>query len=146
MPGSEIQAMEISCFVQATEDLSKLRSAVERSLGIVQESQEERLEGHYGNSIVNLKWHLTGDGAYESFRALLKFLGKEGRRELLMDLESCLDSHGALYVRLNKQMLVMGMASQSAGDPVRIRIKPRSFMMKGHPRAFYERLMAEARE
>lgn len=141
MPKREIQAVEISCFVQSTEDPSKLRGAVERNLGTVQEPEDERLEGHYGNAIVNLKWHLTGDSAYESFRALLRFLGKEGRRELLSDIDSRLDSHGALYIRLNKQMLVMGMASQSSGDSVRIRIKPRSFMMNGPPRGFYERLM-----
>lgn len=138
--------MEIACFVQATEDPSKLRGAIERSLGIAQEPEQELLDGHYGNRIVNLKWHLTGESAYESFWALLKMLGKDGRRQLLRDLESSLDSHGALYVRLNKQTLVMGVASLSSSDPVRIRIKPRSFMMKGPPRAFYERFMAEAGE
>ena len=137
----EIQAVEISCFVQATEDEEKVRAAIARSLGINQDPEIEDLEGYFGNSILDLKWHLTGEDAWTSFRALVSLLGETGRRELLRDLGTYLDEHGALYVRLNKQTLMIGIATLSSSDPVRIRVKPRRFMMKGPPGQFYERMM-----
>ncbi|MGA2664898.1 MAG: RNA-binding domain-containing protein [Nitrososphaerales archaeon] len=145
MPRGEIQAVEVSCFVQATEDEGRLRDAIASSLAIGVGPEEERLEGHFGNRILALSWHLTGEQASTSFRALFSLLGQGGRREVLRELEGYLDDHGALYVRLNKQTLVKGVATTSQSDPVRIRIKPRTFLMKGQPRQFYERLM-EARE
>jgi RNA binding exosome subunit len=137
----EIQALEISCFVQATEDEEKVRSAIARSFGLKQDPESEDLEGYFGNSILDLKWHLTGEQAWTSFRALVSLLGETGRGELLRELGAYLDEHGALYVRLNKQTLISGMATLSSSDPLRIRVKPRHFMMKGPPGQFYERMM-----
>ena len=137
----EIQALEISCFVQATEDEEKVRRAISTSFGLQQDPETEDLEGYFGNSILDLKWHLTGEQAWTSFRALVSMLGETGRRELLRELGAYLDEHGALYVRLNKQTLISGMATVSSSDPVRIRVKPRHFMMKGPPGQFYERMM-----
>ena len=144
MTQREIQALEVSCFVQATEDQRKISDSILRAFAIGQEPEAEDLEGHFGNSIVNLKWHLTGEQAWTSFRALMSFLGKDGRRELTRELGAYLDDHGALYIRLNKQTLVRGMASFSSSDPIRVRVKPRSFMMKGAPGQFYERVMQGA--
>lgn len=144
MTQREIQALEISCFVQATEDQEKLRRAIEQYLFIHQGPEVENLEGHFGNIIVDLRWHLTGDQAWTSFQTLMSLLGKDGRRELVRELDAHLDEHGALYVRLNKQTLVSGVAMLSSGDPVRIRVKPRSFMMKGPPGQFYSRIMEKA--
>ena len=137
----EIQALEISCFVQATEDEGKIRGAIAKSFGLHQDPGKEDLEGHFGNAIIDLKWHLTGEQAWTSFRALVALLGETGRRELLRELGAYLDEHGALYIRLNKQTLISGMATLSSSDPVRVRVKPRHFMMKGPPSQFYERMM-----
>ncbi|MGA2199004.1 MAG: RNA-binding domain-containing protein [Nitrososphaerales archaeon] len=141
MTQREIQALEISCFVQATEDGGRVRDSIQRTLGVQLAPEEEDLEGYFGNSIINLTWHLTGEQAWTSFQALMSALGKDGRKELMRELDAYLDEHGALYIRLNKQTLVSGIASFSSSDPVRVRVKPRSFMMKGHPGQFYERIM-----
>ncbi len=130
----EIQALEISCFVQATEDEGKVRDAILGALGIQQEPEIADLEGHFGNRIIDLQWHLTGEQAWASFRALTSLLGETGRREILRELDTYLDKHGALYIRLNKQILISGMAFLSPSDPVRVRVKPRHFMMKGSTR------------
>jgi RNA binding exosome subunit len=140
----EIQALEISCFVQATEDTEKVRDAIAGTLAIQQGPEQEDLEGHFGNSIVHLKWHLTGEQAWTSFQTLISLLGKDGRREIIRELHAYLDDHGALYIRLNKQTLVSGIASFSSSDPIRVRVKPRSFMMKGPPGQFYERILGSA--
>jgi RNA binding exosome subunit len=137
----EIQSLEVSCFVQATEDEERVLISIMKLLGIEREPEREVLEGHFGNAIVDLSWHLTGEDAWNSFRLLMSALGRDGRRELARELDAYLDDHGALYVRLNKQTLIAGTATFSSADPVRIRVKPRSFMMKGPPREFYERMM-----
>ena len=66
--------MEISCFVQATEDRAKLLESIARALSISAPPIEEELEGHFGNLIVNLSWHLTGEEAWTSFGSLVSFL------------------------------------------------------------------------
>jgi RNA binding exosome subunit len=142
----EIQALEVTCFVQATEDPVKLRGAIEGGLDIQQLPEEEVLEGHFGNGIVRLRWHLTGDEAWRSFHTLMTLLGRDGRNQLLGDLEACLDEHGAMYVRLSKQSMMGGMAEFSSSDPIRIKVKPRSFMMGGPPAQFYERVVEGAGE
>ena len=52
-----------------------------------------------------------------------------------------MDEHRTLYVRLNKQALMQGEGVLSETDPVRIRVKPRSFLIGSDPEAFYVRLL-----
>ena len=131
MAQHEIQSVDVSYFVHATEDEVKLKDAVTDSLQIESQATEEVLEGHFGNRIIHETWHLTGDAAWLSFQRLVKVIGKEGRSEILRDLESLTDEHGAMYLRINKQSLVRGKALFSSSDPVRVRVKPRRFMMRG---------------
>jgi len=140
----EIQSLDISCFIHATEDKEKLSRAVQDTLSLRDGPDEENLEGHFGNTITNLRWHPTTDQAWASFRAIVARLGEERRRALVREIGEHLDEHGALYIRLDKQAMLGGVASFSASDPIRIKVKPRSFMMKGQPARFYERMMEEA--
>ncbi|MDG6925239.1 MAG: hypothetical protein JRN09_01670 [Nitrososphaerota archaeon] len=144
MPQGEIQSVEASCFVHATEDEEKVMRLVGRLLGAEDGPAEEVLEGHFGNVIVHLTWHLTGEAAGSAFRRLLEAIGQEGREAVLVDLSAHTDDHGALYLRLNKQALLRGAAVFTSSDPIRVRVKPRSFLMKGNPDQFYRRFL-EAR-
>jgi RNA binding exosome subunit len=137
----EVQSVEVSCLIQSTEDEERIKERVRRYLGIAQSPEEEALEGHFGNRILHVRWHLTGDEAWNAFQALLSLLGYGGVGELLGSLTAHLDEHRALYVRLNKQALMNGIGAISDTDPVRIRVKPRSFMIRGSPESFYQRLM-----
>jgi RNA binding exosome subunit len=137
----EIQSVEVSCFMHATEDDAKVKKSIRGLLATEEEPTEEVLEGHYGNKIVHATWHLTGDDAWTAFRGVAEALGKEGREEVLRNLSAHTDEHGALYLRINKQTLVRGTAMLSSSDPVRVRVKPRGFMMKGTPEQFYGRLL-----
>lgn len=137
----EVQAVEVSCFIQATEDEARVLGSIMRHLDIAPEPELDQLEGHFGNRILQARWHLTGDDAWRAVQALSAMLGREGRGELKTHLPSHMDEHGALYLRLNKQMLISGVGLLSDADPVRVRIKPRGFLMKGSPVLFYERLM-----
>ncbi len=72
-------------------------------------------------------------------------IGPRTRKAILADLRSGLDEHNALYIRLSKQVLVMnGAAVLASSDPIRVRVKPRSFLVKGDPAAFYERLFGRS--
>lgn len=141
MAQREIQSVEVSCFVHATEDETRVMGAIAKALGVEEAPSVESLEGHFGNPIVHLVWHATGEAAWTVFWRLVRFIGGSGRKEVLEGLEGQTDEHGALYLRLDKQALVRGTALFSSSDPVRVRVKPRRFMMDGSAEQFYRRLM-----
>ena len=141
---SEIQSLEVSFFVQATEDERRTAKAVGELFGGPGGPERQELEGHYGNKIVWMRYHLTGDEAQRAFRTLVSRLGKEGRGALLREMGSLLDEHGSLFLRLGKQSAVQGSAVLSDSDPVRVKVKPRAFLLRGEPSRFYARLMEGA--
>lgn len=140
----EIQAVEASCFVHGTEDEKKVEEAVRAFLGVDSQPQVETLEGHFGNRILRFTWHLIGEDAWESFAGIMKRLGDDARAEVLSDLNGHLDEHGALYLRVKKQSLVTGGPLLSFSDPLRVRVKPRRFLMRGSTDSFYRALIQEA--
>ena len=139
----EIQSVEISYFIHATEDLERVSRAVADRFELSQRPELEELEGHFGNKIVHVQYHLTGHEAVATFRAMVSFIGSEGVRELLSGLELTLDERKALYVRLSKQEFLKGIPVLSSIDPIRVKVKPRGFMIRGDAGAFYARLMGE---
>jgi RNA binding exosome subunit len=69
-------------------------------------------------------------------------MGGDEKRSILGGLDSGLDEHNALYVRLNKQVLVMnGTAVLASSDPIRVKVKPRSHTVRRDPAGFYTRLL-----
>lgn len=138
---SELQSLEVSYFIQATEDEGRVRLAVKALLGGELPEERQEAEGHHGNMIVWMRHHLTGEAAVAGFKGILSHMGEDEREAILGDLRSGLDEHNALYIRLSKQVLVMkGAAVLASSDPIRVRVKPRSYLVKGDPAAFYARL------
>jgi RNA binding exosome subunit len=133
--------VELSFFIHATEDEARVKDSIKALLNIEEDPTEEPLEGHFGNKIIHASWHLTGEKAWGTFRRLVEVIGKDGRTEILGDLSSRADDHGALYFRVSKQSIVRGAPLLSSSDPIRVRVKPRGFMMKGTPQQFYGRLV-----
>ncbi len=139
---SSIQSLEVSYLVQATEDEEKIRKAVATLLGGEPPVERQEAEGHYGNRIIWIRHHLTGGEAEAALGAIVARLGKEERAAILGELDSLLDEHNSLYVRLSKQVLVeKGAAVPASSDPIRLKVKPRSFLLKGDPGRFYARLL-----
>ena len=136
-----IQSVEVTYLVHATEDPDTLRRAVSALLGSSAEPEGEQLEGHFGNTIVKVRLHLTGDEASNAFRSVLKTIPSGLKREILSDLASFLDEHGAFFLRLDKQRLVAGFPALGSGDAVRLKVKPRLFLVKGSAPKFYEQLI-----
>jgi RNA binding exosome subunit len=140
---SAVQSLEVSYFIQMTEDEEKVKRAVAAMVGGGEELPQERQEaqGHHGNKIVWVMLHLTGDGAEAALRQIVSRIDPDERRAILGDLGALVDEHNALYMRLSKQVLVMrGSAVLASSDPIRVKVKPRSYMVKGDPKGFYARL------
>jgi RNA binding exosome subunit len=139
---SELQSLEISYFIQATEDEAKVRKAVAALVGGDLPEERQEAEGHHGNQIVWIRHHLTGEEAAAGLKGIVSHLGADEKRTILEDLASGLDEHNALFVRLSKQVLVMkGTAVLASSDPVRVKVKPRSYLLKSDPADFYARLL-----
>lgn len=133
-----IQSVEVSYLVHSTEDQQRIGKAVEKMLGMNAVANVEELEGHFGNKIVRVSYHLTGEEASFAFYKLASDLPSAAREELFGNLEKMMDEHSALYLRLDKQSLVAGRFEFGGGEVVRLRVKPRLFFLKGGLLCFTE--------
>jgi RNA binding exosome subunit len=125
----EIQSLEISYFVHATEDLERVTRTIADRFGLSEPPELESLEGHFGNRIVHATHHLAGAHAMPAFRRIITLMGRDAVQELLAGLDLAVDEHKALYIRLDKEELMVGRGVVSVADPVRVKVKPRGFMM-----------------
>jgi RNA binding exosome subunit len=142
---SKIQSVEISYLVHSTEDKKKLSRGVEEMLKMDVPWRTEELEGHYGNKIVRVSYRVTGESASSFFANLVSSLPEEAKKELSRDLERMMDEHSALYLRLDKQSLISGRLALGGADPIRLRVKPRLFLLKGGAAEFYRNALGVGR-
>jgi RNA binding exosome subunit len=133
--------VEVTYFVHATEDAERLERALAGFLGRGGAPSLDRLEGHFGNEILRAKLHLTGDEAEGAFGSMVSRIPEGVLKEVMADLPAHLDEHSALFLRFDKQSLVRGSVALGSTDPVRVKVKPRGFVMKGGAAGFYRRLM-----
>jgi len=135
MAGSEIQSVEVSFFVHATEDESRLVESV-NSFFSLSEPEVEELEGHFGNRISHVTYRVTREGAARLFSRIVALLSGEETVAILGDRGKNIDERGALYLRFSKQELLAGKLVLAENDPVRFKLKPRGYL-KGDPATFY---------
>jgi RNA binding exosome subunit len=126
----------VSYLAHATEDKDRLAAAVERMLKVSAPEVAE-LEGHHGNKILHIRYHATGEAAAAIFDRIVAGLEPETRKEIATSLQAMTDEHGALYVRLDKQTLFKGKLKIGGRDSLRVRIKPRLFLLKEGAKEFY---------
>jgi RNA binding exosome subunit len=138
---SQIQSVEVSYFIHATEDRARVDSAVTALLGTEAEATVEALEGHFGNQIVVVRHHIVGDAASRVFASMVSRMPEEMKRSLAADLSKYVDEHSALYLRLDKQKLLSGKVALAESDPVRVKVKPRLYVVKESAAQFYGRLL-----
>lgn len=138
-----IQSVEATWLVHATEDPKKVESALSRTLETQTPPDFERLEGHFGNEILRARLHLTGDEADGAFRSLVSRLPPGVRKDVTTDISKYLDEHSALFLRFDKQSLVVGTLVLGSADSVRVKVKPRGYMVKGGAPRFFADLLGE---
>lgn len=139
-----IQSVEITYLVHATEDQEKVSGAVAKLFAPLSGPELEHLEGHFGNAIIRARLHLTGEEAAKAFGNLVGSMPRGLRKRVVDDVASFLDEHSALFIRLDKQALVSGSLALGSGDSIRVKVKPRAFLVKGGAPKFYSEMMEGA--
>ena len=138
-----IQSVEVSYLLHATEDPQRLDEAVKAMISSDTPPDVEELEGHFGNRILRVRFHLTGDEASRAFSGIVARLPQQLRDDLTNNLGTHLDEHVALFLRLDKQRLVSGFLAMGTADPVRVKVKPRTFLLRGGAQQLYSRLLGD---
>jgi RNA binding exosome subunit len=136
-----IQSIEVSYIVHATEDPQTLAKAVSTMLSVDAVPEEERMEGHFGNVITRVKYHLTGDDAAAALGSIVAHLPAMTKGNLKRGIGELVDEHSTLYLRFDKQRLVVGTLERGTGDPVRVTVKPRVFLLRGGAKEFYSKIL-----
>jgi RNA binding exosome subunit len=137
----QIQSVGISYLLHSTEDPSKVNAAIAELVLTIVDPELEEMQGHHGNKILRANLHLTGKEASKAFETIMERLGDSLRRELLEDIGVNIDEHGAFFLRLDKQGLVSGSLLFGTSDPVRVKVKPRGFLIRGGAAEFYSKLI-----
>ena len=134
---STIQSLDVSLLLHATEDSERVIAAVRGLIGVDGPLETEEMEGHFGNRIQKVSVHLHGDQATKAFALLTAKMPVELRKELAKDIDKVVDEHSSLFLRFDKQKLVKGEIAAGYDDAVRLKVKPRAFVIHGHAREFF---------
>jgi RNA binding exosome subunit len=132
-----IQSLDVSYFLHATEDGGKVNSAVAALIGPDVQFEEEVMVGHFGNPIRRFELSLHGEEAARSLDRLVASFPAPLRVSIAQEIDQHIDEHASLFLRLDKQKLVQGRVGMGSGDVVRLKVKPRAFVMKGRARDFF---------
>ena len=129
--------MDVSYLLHATEDADKVAAAVRGLIGGDTPSELEEMEGHFGNSIRKVSFHLHGEDATTAFTRLTTRMPGALRGTVARDIDKLLDEHSSLYLRFDKQRLVKGEIVVGYDEAIRLKVKPRAFLMHGRARDFF---------
>ena len=136
-----IQSLEVSYLLHSTEDPAKVNAAISKLVSFEGETVAEEMEGHFGNVISRVRVRLTSDDANSAFERISQRLGEGLKKDLEMTISEHVDEHSALFLRFDKQKLVSGELFFAESDAVRIKVKPRAFLLRGTAPQFYSRLL-----
>ena len=140
-----IQSVEVSYIVHATEDESKVGTAVDGLFSVKGEVAKKPLEDHHGNPIVSVKLRFIGADAASAFDDLLVKLSASAREEIAKGIEGMMDEHSSLYLRLDKQAIMTGKLVVGLADAVHFKVKPRLFAVRGRPLDMFLGLLGAGR-
>ncbi len=132
-----IQSLDVSLLLHATEDGERVIAAVRGLIDVDGPLETEEMEGHFGNRIKKVGIHLHGDQATKAFAVLTARMPGGLRKEFARDIDKLIDEHSSLFLRFDKQELVKGEIAAGYEDAIRLKVKPRAFLMHGHAREFF---------
>ncbi|MCP8315224.1 MAG: hypothetical protein H3Z53_12775 [archaeon] len=135
-------SIEITWMIHATEDGEKVVKKMGEFLPLSGDDIKSfNLEGHFGNPILLYKARLTGAKANKFVDTLFSSLSDIEKKMLERELSKHLDEYGALYIRIDKQLLCEGKISLSEKDAIRIKLKPRSGLKLHEKFSYYRGLL-----
>ena len=113
--------VDVSLYLHATEDEDKVVESLGRVLGIGRdELVMDRTSGHHGNPVVIVRATLVEEKAMDVLRELVARMDEVERERLSRSLEDIIDERGRIYIRLDKQGLVLGKVRIGRKDPVEL--------------------------
>lgn len=122
----EFSSVTISFFVHATEDLELVLHDLSSVFDLGDEEiTKETMAGHFGNSIIFVKAHITGNRAQQVAGLLMMKLTDLARSRIIAELEKSMDEHDSLYLRIDRQSL-KNTLEIGDDEPVRVKLKPKS--------------------
>jgi RNA binding exosome subunit len=127
-PTLNFSSLSVSFFIHSTEDEGRVVGSVFKALDLPKESIEiESLEGYFGNTLKLAKSHITGESATSISQSILSKLDSRSRALVASELTSRMDEHDALYIRIDRQLLLGQEGELVLGDeePVRVKLKPK---------------------
>lgn len=123
----DLGVLHARTFSHATEDIVKVRTAMENAFGEC-DLQVQETEGHHGNPISIIECSL------QDADAILEFFSKLGDADidhLLKTLDERVDDDCHLFLKVDKQSAYQGRIKLSSGEDVlSVRVKVRSFPAK----------------
>jgi RNA binding exosome subunit len=117
-----VRTAEVSFHIHATEDANKVKEALGRTLGIGG-FESDVLYGHYGNTIIYNRALLDDAEAERLVKEVCAGLNSADKALILKDLDRHVDEKGTLFIRLDKQRMLVGQLALSDADPVRIKAR-----------------------
>ena len=120
---SVFSVLHARVFCHATEDLDRVKAALENAVG-KSEVKITRTEGHHGNPIVILESTVEESDDIDEF---FSRLGKQNVDEILSSLSSRMDEACNLFIRLDKQAAFKGEIRFGSDDVISVRIRVRSY-------------------
>jgi RNA binding exosome subunit len=132
-----IQSLDVSYLLHATEDPERVAAAVRWLVGSEAPFESEEMEGHFGNSIRKVSAHLHGEDATRAFARLMARMPRALRESVAKEIDGLIDEHSSLYLRFDKQRLVQDEIATGYGEAIRLKVKPRTYLVHGHARDFF---------
>ena len=122
-----IRAIEITVFSHATEDVEKVKKAVEKLLPNslkLKNFETIKLTGHYNDPILFLTLRVENKKESNAIVNYLFYkLSTLNQQTILDELPNRVDASGNLYLRLDKQKAYRDKLVLTENDPIRIKIK-----------------------
>jgi RNA binding exosome subunit len=113
--------LEVSVHAHATEDEGLILRSLEDALGISgDELTISRVSGSHGNPVTIIRAELSDERALEVLRGALRRMDPSERIALGRAVGDLMDDRGRIYLRLDKQSLVLGEVRIGREDPVRL--------------------------
>lgn len=138
---------EIEFFAHATENESKILSAVSNSLAVDADAfNMEVVDGHFGNKIARYKAAINGKRATEIAEKITSMLDEPDRMFVYENFDMYIDSKNHLYLRISKQGILYGKIFLEQKDPIKIKLKMQKKFRSGNELEEYRKALIRGNE
>lgn len=111
--------IRIEAFCHATEDLSKVLTALQNVAGVeLKNYGYNKLLGHWKNPIIHVYYEFKNEEALNVLKNIISRIDEKYKKEISSKIELHLDEQGKLYLHLDKQEAYKGNLILSYKDDI----------------------------